>query len=100
MTQSFVSRNCEPQYDVILIAVAWIYVVLMMALAEATSTQGTLLGAVITFLLYGVMPLSFLLYILGTRRRTRRAAEAAKSAQPDGGSLAAGDTVAAERKEP
>lgn len=86
----------------ILIAVAWIYVVLMMALAEATSAQGTLLGAAITFLLYGVMPLSILLYILGTpgRRRTRRAAEAATSAQPDSGSLAAGDTVAAERKEP
>ncbi len=86
----------------ILIAVAWIYVVLMMALAEATSAQGTLLGAVITFVLYGVMPLSILLYILGTpgRRRTRRAAEAATSAQPDGGSLAAGDTVAAEGKEP
>ena len=28
-----------------LVAIAWLYVALMMALAEATSTQGTVLGA-------------------------------------------------------
>ena len=82
-----------------LIAIAWIYVVLMMSVAEAISTQGTVLGAVITFVLYGVMPLSILMYIMGTpgRKRARRAAE---SAQEDGGSHASGDAVAPERKEP
>lgn len=82
-----------------LIAIAWIYVVLMMAVAEALSTQGTLLGAVITFVLYGVLPLSILMYILGTpgRRRLRQRAE---SGAPDGGGHAAGDPVAPERKEP
>lgn len=60
-----------------LVAVAWIYVVLMMAVAEATSTQGTVLGAVFTFLLYGVLPLSIVMYLLRTphRRRMRRARE-------------------------
>ncbi len=82
-----------------LIAIAWIYVVLMMAVAEVLSTQGTVLGAVITFALYGVLPLSILMYILGTpgRRRLRQLAE---SGAPDGGGHAAGDPVAPERKEP
>jgi len=82
-----------------LVAIAWIYVVLMMAVAEALSTQGTLLGAVFTFLLYGVLPLSIVLYIIGTpaRRRARRAAE---SAAPDSGGETAGEAVAAEGKEP
>ena len=82
-----------------LVAIAWIYVVLMMAVAEALSSQGSLLGALITFVLYGVLPLSIVLYIGATpaRRRARRAAE---SAQPDGGSHAAGDAVAPVRKEP
>ncbi|WP_124451736.1 hypothetical protein [Paucibacter sp. KBW04] len=55
-----------------LIVIAWGYVALMMALAEATSTQGTILGAVITFLLYGVLPISILLYVM--RSPARRAA--------------------------
>jgi len=61
------------------VAIAWIYVVLMMALVEALSPQGTVLGAVFTFLLYGVLPLGIVLYVLGTpaRRRARARAEAA-----------------------
>ena len=60
-----------------LVAIAWGYVVLMMAVAEATAPNGTVLGAVFTFLLYGVLPLSIVLYILGTpsRRRLRIARE-------------------------
>ena len=82
-----------------LIAIAWIYVVLMMSVAEASSSQGTVLGAVITFIMYGVLPLSILMYIMGTpgRKRARRAAE---SAQEDGSRHAAGDAVAAKGKEP
>jgi alkylation response protein AidB-like acyl-CoA dehydrogenase len=92
-----------------LVVIAWIYVVLMMAVAEANSPQGSLLGAVFTFLLYGVLPLAIVVYILGTpgRKRARRVAEATEAAAaasaltaPDGGHHAAGDTVAAERKEP
>jgi len=85
-----------------LVAIAWIYVVLMMAVAEALSSQGTVLGAVITFVLYGVLPLSVVLYIMGapTRRQARRIAETAISGAPDRGGAAAGDAVAPERKEP
>lgn len=65
-----------------IVALAWVYVVLMMAIAEALSTQGTVLGAVFTFLLYGLMPLSIVLYVMGTphRRRAARAAEAQAAA--------------------
>ena len=60
-----------------LVAIGWLYVVLMMAVAEATHSQGSVLGAVITFVLYGVLPLSVVLYIMGTpmRRRARQRQE-------------------------
>lgn len=93
-----------------LVAIAWIYVVLMMAVAEATSSNGTVLGAVFTFLLYGALPLSIVMYVMATprRRRMRRAREAAEAAsavgagsdQPDAGDHAAGDSVAPEREKP
>ena len=54
-----------------IVAIAWIYVALMMALAEATSSQGSILGAVITFVMYGVAPLALVLYLLGTPARRR-----------------------------
>lgn len=98
-----------------LVAIGWFYVVLMMSVAEAMSTQGTVLGAIITFVLYGVLPLSLVLYLMGTpsRRRARRAAQALaeapssapnspapNSSTPDGSGHATGSPVAAERKEP
>ncbi len=62
-----------------IVAVAWIFVVVLMVAAEASSTQGTLLGALLTLVLYGALPLSIVLYVMGTpaRRRARLAAEAA-----------------------
>lgn len=98
----------------ILIALGWLYVALMMAVAEATSPVGSVLGAVFTFLLYGVGPVALLLYILATplRRKLRRQREAqdlaawqqAQAAQPtsgppDAGGQAAADAVAPVRKE-
>lgn len=85
-----------------LIVIAWAYVALMMAAAEALSPQGTLFGAFITLMLYGILPLGLLLYILGTpgRRRRRRAEEA--SAQTDAGSHATtgpAEGLAPEREE-
>lgn len=89
-----------------LVPIAWLYVVLMMAVAEATNTNGTVLGAVITFLLYGVLPLSLVMYLMATpaRRRAQRAREsAAASFDPDAGSHAPaatqGATVAPVREE-
>jgi len=52
-----------------LVAIAWLYVTLLMALAEATAANGTLLGACITFVFYGLLPLGLLLYILATPAR-------------------------------
>jgi hypothetical protein len=89
---------------VIVVAMAWMYVVLMMALAEAFSSQGTVLGAIFTFVFYGLLPLSIVLYVMGTpgRARARRAAEraAASDAAPDGGDQPPGDAIAAEREKP
>ncbi len=66
-----------------LIAIGWLYVALMMAVAEATNSTGSVLGALFTFLLYGVGPVSLLMYILGTpgRRRAIKAREADEQAQ-------------------
>lgn len=87
-----------------LVAIGWMYVVLMMTVAEATAPNGSLLGAVITFVLYGLLPLALVLYLLATpaRRKALRAREAAlaSAAQPDGGGHAPGDAVATKREEP
>ncbi len=69
-----------------IVAFAWVFVVALMALAEAISSRGSLLGALFTLLLYGALPLAIVLYIMGTpmRRRARHRAEAtpATSAAP------------------
>ncbi|MGS0757377.1 hypothetical protein ACVBEH_23705 [Roseateles sp. GG27B] len=93
-----------------LVAIAWGYVAVLMALAEATSSQGSLLGALITFLLYGVLPISILFYLMGApsrgkaRRRAEAQAMAAAAARPstqsDGGDHAAAEPLTPERKEP
>mgnify|MGYP000172644165 CR=1 FL=1 len=84
-----------------LVVIAWLYVVVMMAVAEALSSQGTVLGAVFTFLLYGLLPLSIVVYILGTpaRKRARARAEGLTVDASDGGGHAAEAGVAPVRKE-
>ena len=54
-----------------LIVIAWIYVVLMMSVAEATNSNGTVLGAVITFVLYGVLPAALVAYLMSAPARNR-----------------------------
>jgi cytochrome c biogenesis protein CcdA len=58
----------------LIVAVAWIYVVGLMALTETSVVAG-----IVTFLFYCVLPLSTLIYIAGSGRRKarRRAAEQA-----------------------
>lgn len=65
-----------------LVPIAWIYVTLMMALAEGSSSQGSILGAIITFVLYGLLPVTLVMYLLATpaRRRAQRARERAEDA--------------------
>lgn len=55
-----------------IIAIAWIYVVFMMAITETTAIAG-----IMTFLLYGVLPVLIIVYVMGTggRKRKRRAQE-------------------------
>jgi len=54
-----------------LVIIAWMYVVLMMSVAEATNSSGTVLGAIVTFFLYGVGPAGLLAYLMGTPARKR-----------------------------
>ena len=65
-----------------ILAIGWLYVVLLTALAEATNLNGSVLGAIVTFVCYGLMPVGLLLYILGrpARRRQREQGSAASTA--------------------
>ncbi len=91
-----------------IVPIAWMFVVLLMTVAEATSTQGTVLGAFFTFVLYGLIPLAIVMYLLGTparwqaRRRAEAAARPADSARgdPDGSRHAPGAGRSAEGEEP
>ncbi|RIX82006.1 hypothetical protein [Acidovorax cavernicola] len=101
-----------------LIVIGWLYVAVMMAVAEATNTTGTVLGAIFTFLLYGLAPVALVVYLMATpaRRRAikereaqaqeaarRAAAESAKAAAsdlPDQRGETPADAVAPVRKEP
>lgn len=60
-----------------LVAMAWLYVVVLMALAEGVSDNGSWLGAAITLVFYGLLPLGITLYLIGTpaRRSARRRAQ-------------------------
>lgn len=73
-----------------LIVIAWLYVTLLMALAEAFSTQGSVLGAIITFVFYGLLPMALVVYLMGTplrrkaiRRQEDQARQEAASRQQD-----------------
>lgn len=65
-----------------LVVIAWMYVVLMMSVAEATNSTGTVIGAIVTFFLYGLLPMALVVYLMRTpqRRKTHRAREAAEDA--------------------
>lgn len=96
-----------------IVVIAWIYVAFMMAVAEATNSNGSVLGAAFTFLLYGVLPCGLLIYIMGTpsRKRAIRARQAMEAAAastgqstdplgtPNAGSHAPADAVTPVRKE-
>jgi len=63
-----------------IIAIAWIYVVVLMSFTEESFVAG-----LATFLFYGLAPLALLLYLIGTpqRRRNRRRREAHVPAADD-----------------
>lgn len=49
-----------------IVAIGWIYVVLMMSITEASVVAG-----IMTFLMYGVAPLVIILYVMATPHRKR-----------------------------
>lgn len=51
----------------LIVAIAWIYVVGLMALTEPTVVAG-----IVTFLFYCVVPLGILFYLAGSRKRKAR----------------------------
>lgn len=71
-----------------LIVIAWLYVTLMMAIAETASPSGTLLGALVILLFYAAIPLSLLLYCyvrILRKRNSRRSAAQGTTVNPDAG---------------
>ncbi|GAA6119366.1 hypothetical protein [Acidovorax sp. FG27] len=74
-----------------LVIIGWLYVTVLMAVAEAQAPNGTVLGAIVTFVFYGLLPMGILGYILGTpgrkralRARQAQAAEQARATQAAG----------------
>ncbi|WP_034297570.1 hypothetical protein [Herbaspirillum sp. RV1423] len=49
-----------------IVAIAWLYVVFMMSITEQSAIAG-----IMTFFLYGVFPLTIVLYLMGTPQRKR-----------------------------
>ncbi len=47
-----------------IIAIAWLYVTVMMA-----ATEKTVISGLLTFILYGLLPCALLLWILGVKHR-------------------------------
>ena len=66
-----------------LIVIAWMYVVLMMSVAQATHSNGSVLGALITFFMYGVLPLSLVIYLLKAPGRSKAIKQRERQAWED-----------------
>ena len=64
-----VQKGLKPKMYIV--AIAWMFVVTLMTVVEAVATNGSILGAITTFIFYGVLPLSLVLYLLGTPLRRR-----------------------------
>jgi hypothetical protein len=65
-----------------IVAIAWMYVTVLMA-----ATEPSLTAAVLTFLFYGLLPCALLVWLVGTpQRRRNQSAKIAEQdlGQPDG----------------
>ena len=82
-----------------IIAIGWMWVVLMMSI-----TQKTILSGVSTLVFYGILPCALLMYILMTparrRRQARREAEAEAQAKATAEAKAAENPPAAAGTQP
>jgi hypothetical protein len=61
------------------------YVVTLMA-----ATEPTVVGGIMTFFGYGVLPFSLVFYLVGSKRRRARTVRAALPAADDGGNTGGG----------
>jgi hypothetical protein len=75
-----------------IVAIAWIYVVFMMSITEHSVVAG-----IMTFLLYGVLPLAIILYLMGTPQRKRNRIRAEKLLRE---SAVHEETIASENDKP
>ncbi len=62
-----------------IVAIGWIYVVLMMAI-----TENSVIAGVTTFMMYCALPLAIILYLTGFRQRKRRRGALKKQALDSG----------------
>lgn len=78
-----------------IIAIGWLYVTTLMAFTETSIVAGAL-----TFLFYGLFPMTLLLWLLGTpaRRQRRRAQENRALAEVVGESSSTGEPLEASDK--
>lgn len=74
-----------------IVVIAWMYVVLMMSVAEATNPTGTVLGAIVTFIFYGLLPIALVVYLMRSPARNR--ANKAKRAEFANREAAVSDSV-------
>jgi membrane protein implicated in regulation of membrane protease activity len=83
----------------LIVTIGWLFVVGLFALAHATAPEGTWLGAAVTLVVVGVLPVALLAYLTLAPSRRRRS-RASSTPDPDSGGHAPGDAVAPEREEP
>ncbi len=83
--RAFANLACAPKAcptaagsPVYVVAIAWLYVVLLMSLTERSAAAG-----VATFVFYGVAPLALFLWLVGTPQRRRQKRSARPPSDPD-----------------
>ena len=83
-TESRRRRGGAYNHGMHIVAIAWLYVTVLMALTESNVVAG-----ILTLLFYGILPVALLLWLFGGPGRRRRAARKAAEATP----AAAGDAA-------
>ena len=83
----------------LIVAIGWLFVVVLFAGVQAVSPQGSTLVALLLVFGAGVLPLAVVLYVMGAPARRRQRQQAGLAPDPDAGGHAAGDAVAPKREE-
>ncbi|MFZ6707809.1 hypothetical protein [Undibacterium sp. TC9W] len=78
-----------------IVAIAWIYVVLMMSI-----TEHSVIAGIMTFLLYCVFPLTIVLYLMRTPQRKRERLEKQAALQKQSATPTVSDDLQAQEAHP